>query len=167
MESVVAGDFYFSIFKEMRAKSHTLKQQLFLILFCITSLSMSLNGQNLKQHQWNQRVILIITNATENDNYKQQLEEFDVDSEAFKERKLITYTILPEHYQLHDKSTNDWIKSSELYKAYNPKKLAFKVILIGLDGSEKLEQSEVLTTQKLFSTIDAMPMRRSELRNKP
>lgn len=153
--------------KEMLEKSHILKQQLFLILLCITALSMSLNGQNLKQHQWKHRVILIITNANENDNYKSQLEEFDVDSEAFEERKLITYTILPEHYQLHDKTTSDWIKGSELYKAYNPKKLAFKVILIGLDGSVKLEQSEVLTTQKLFSIIDAMPMRRSELRNKP
>lgn len=153
--------------KEMRDKSHTLKQQLFLILLCITALSMSLNGQNLNQHQWKHRVILIIANATENDNYKAQLEEFDVDSDAFKERKLIIYSILPEHYHLQGKSTSDWIKGSELYKAYNPKKVAFKVILIGLDGSVKLEQSDILITQKLCSTIDAMPMRRSELRNKP
>ena len=75
--------------KEMRAKSHILKQQLFLILLCITALSMSLNGQNLKQHQWKHRVILIIANATENDNYKSQLEEFNIDNEEFKERKLI------------------------------------------------------------------------------
>lgn len=153
--------------KEMRDKSHILKQQLFLILLCITALSMSLNGQNLKQHQWKHRVILIITNATENDNYKSQLEEFNIDNDAFKERKLIIYSILPEHYRLHDKSTSDWIKGSELYKAYSPKKVAFKVILIGLDGSVKLEQSDILTTQKLCLTIDAMPMRRSELRNKP
>ena len=40
---------------------------------------------------------------------------------------------------------------------------AFEVILIGLDGGEKLRQTKVLETDKLFAIIDGMPMRRSEI----
>jgi hypothetical protein len=40
---------------------------------------------------------------------------------------------------------------------------AFRVILLGLDGGAKLTSDEPLTTETLFSTIDAMPMRQREL----
>jgi len=127
---------------------------------------MSINGQNLKKHQWKQRVILIIANDAHNESYQSQLEELNMTSEELKERKLIRYTILPYQYKLQDKTDRDWIKGSELYKAYNSEKVAFKIILIGLDGSVKIEQRNILTTKTLLSTIDAMPMRRTEIKHK-
>ncbi|TVZ52912.1 DUF4174 domain-containing protein [Dokdonia sp. Hel_I_53] len=39
----------------------------------------------------------------------------------------------------------------------------FKVFLVGLDGSVKLESSEVEPAQKFLDLIDSMPMRRNEL----
>ena len=41
---------------------------------------------------------------------------------------------------------------------------AFSVVLIGKDGTQKLQQNEVLPIDKLFAVIDAMPMRRREAR---
>jgi hypothetical protein len=41
----------------------------------------------------------------------------------------------------------------------------FEIILIGLDGSIKLKQTELLLTKDLFNIIDAMPIRKSELKN--
>ena len=41
----------------------------------------------------------------------------------------------------------------------------FEVILIGLDGGIKLRQDQTLLKQDLFRIIDAMPMRRNEIRN--
>ena len=38
----------------------------------------------------------------------------------------------------------------------------FAAILIGKDGGEKLRSGEPIATGRLFATIDAMPMRRSE-----
>ena len=39
----------------------------------------------------------------------------------------------------------------------------FAVILVGKDGGEKLRETEPLSTEALFGTIDAMPMRRREM----
>nr|WP_295922259.1 DUF4174 domain-containing protein [uncultured Dyadobacter sp.] len=39
----------------------------------------------------------------------------------------------------------------------------FTFILVGRDGGEKLRSSEVVTAEKLFGLIDAMPMRKNEV----
>jgi len=36
------------------------------------------------------------------------------------------------------------------------------VVLIGKDGGEKLRSAQPITAERLFATIDAMPMRQSE-----
>jgi hypothetical protein len=54
-----------------------------------------------------------------------------------------------------------------LYKKYKvDKQTDFTLILVGKDGSEKLRTYNLLTAKKLFALIDAMPMRRDEMRNK-
>jgi hypothetical protein len=42
---------------------------------------------------------------------------------------------------------------------------AFEIILIGLDGGIKLRKNDIVSREELFSIIDAMPMRRNEMRN--
>ena len=54
--------------------------------------------------------------------------------------------------------------ASELNKEYKIKPGTFIVILVGKDGSEKHRSVTVLQPQKLFTIIDAMPMRRSEMK---
>ena len=54
--------------------------------------------------------------------------------------------------------------SSELNKEYKIKPGTFIVILVGKDGSEKHRAVAILQPQKLFTIIDAMPMRRSEMK---
>jgi hypothetical protein len=44
---------------------------------------------------------------------------------------------------------------------------AFTFLLIGRDSGEKLRSNEVVSPEKLFGLIDAMPMRRSEVKNSP
>lgn len=43
---------------------------------------------------------------------------------------------------------------------------AFRAVLIGKDGGVKLSAGEPLAPQRLFATIDAMPMRRDEVRTR-
>lgn len=142
------------------------KSQTFLILLCIT-MSMALDGQNLDDHQWKNRVLLVITNDLESQTYTSQIEEFNNNNQEFKDRKLIIYSVLQNKYRLENSGNPSWIKNSELYITYNTNASNFKIILIGLDGGIKIEQNKLLTTKELFSTIDGMPMRRSELKNRP
>ncbi|TXM64711.1 DUF4174 domain-containing protein [Methylobacterium sp. WL120] len=41
---------------------------------------------------------------------------------------------------------------------------AFHAVLVGKDGGVKITEPEPIAPQRLFSTIDAMPMRRDEMR---
>lgn len=43
------------------------------------------------------------------------------------------------------------------------KKSDFRVLLIGLDGGKKLDQTKMLSVKKLFNIIDSMPMRQAEI----
>lgn len=124
-----------------------------------------MKAQELEKHQWKNRIVLILSNDKESELVKSQLKEFDGKSAGLKERKLIIYQVLPNSYRILNSGNKEWISGSELYQKYNTKSYDFRVVLIGLDGEEKLQQDEVLTTEKLFSVIDSMPMRRAEIRN--
>lgn len=46
-------------------------------------------------------------------------------------------------------------------------KADFTVILVGKDSGDKLRDTKPLTLTKLYNTIDAMPMRQSEMKQHP
>jgi hypothetical protein len=106
--------------------------------------------------------VIILSNDKDSEIFQKQLKELDSDHEGLKERKLIVYKILPEGQKItyHD---GTWIYNSEMYRQYTNKNEYFKVVLIGLDGGIKLNQNKLLTIEELFSKIDVMPMRRSEI----
>ena len=139
--------------------------RIFLISIGIT-MAVTLHGQSLKEHLWKNRVVLIITSDSGSEIYTSQIEAFNIDSQEFEERKLIIYKIFPDKYKVDTPKDNSWVLDSKLYTKYNSNARDFKIMLIGLDGGVKLEQHKVLTSKELFSTIDSMPMRSSELRNK-
>ncbi len=123
---------------------------------------MNVNAQDLSKHQWKDRLVLIIAEE-KTEKFQQQLTELQKHQQGLKERKLVVYKILPEKYSTGFQEEN-WKSSTELYGKYKVKNRDFRVMLIGLDGGEKLEQTEVLSIEKLFNTIDSMPMRQAEMR---
>lgn len=127
---------------------------------------MAVNAQDLKDHQWKDRLVLVLADNKDKQNFQKQLAELQKDREALKERKLVIYQILPDKFTTGFKPES-WKNNSELYHKYKTNNQDFQVLLIGLDGSIKLEQSAVLSLKKLFSTIDSMPMRQSEMRQNP
>ena len=42
----------------------------------------------------------------------------------------------------------------------------FEAVLVGKDGGEKLRTDTPITPERLFETVDAMPMRRQEMRQR-
>jgi hypothetical protein len=126
------------------------------ILLCV----LSVNGQDLTKHQWKDRLILIVTEDENNKKYQQQLSELKKHQGGINDRQLIIYRILPGKYNIGFAQKN-WNNSALFYKKYNAEENIFLVMLIGLDGNEKLVQTEVISAEKLFNTIDSMPIRKS------
>ncbi len=101
--------------------------------------------QNMHTH----RKLFIFGGAKNKSEIDQELELLNTASEGLKERAL--NIILVE-------------KNSALFKKYDVKQDLFTVILVGKDGSEKYRTHKLLLPEKLFALIDAMPMRRAEMK---
>ncbi len=123
-----------------------------------------MTSQDLQKHQWENRLILVLTDASENREFKKQISELEAHQEGLNERKLIIYQIKPDAFKTGFSNSSEWSKDSKLFSDYGNEVDSFRIILIGLDGGKKLEQTKFLSSEKLFDTIDAMPMRRAEMR---
>jgi hypothetical protein len=133
-----------------------------LLIFFILLSHFSL-GQNMEKHLWENRVLLIYSIDEKSQKLENQLTILREHKKKLLERKIVVYSFT-ERYSFNFK--NKWENSEILYSKFNPKNEAFRVILIGLDGKIKLEQSTILSTEKLFTIIDGMPIRKREIRNK-
>ena len=129
-------------------------------MLALSSVSISF-GQDLKEHQWENRVLLILSD--DGALVKKQIEILQKKSEGLKERKLIIYRIYPKEY--FKGINNHHASFPSNYSQLKKKKKNLEIVLIGLDGGVKLRQTELLDLEKLFTLIDGMPMRRQELKN--
>lgn len=137
-----------------------------LLFVTLIALSMNSQSQDLSSHQWEDRLILILTDDSSNTVYQKQVDELYSDQQGLNDRKLEIYTILSDKFKRDDRENLGWIPSTDLYDEYKQSDEPFEILLIGLDGGIKLRQSEFLANEDLFGRIDQMPMRRNELRNR-
>lgn len=122
------------------------------------------NAQDLSTHQWQKRILLIITDDTNTLEFQNQIQELQNEIQGLNERQLLVYQITPTSYSLGISKEQHWISTSMLYNDFKTNNTSFEILLIGLDGNIKLRQHSVLTPKELFNIIDAMPMRRSEIK---
>jgi hypothetical protein len=121
----------------------------------------SLDGKEnvtLEQLRWKNRIVLYLPRPGQNP-------EFEIESlkDKLYERKIIFLSIGKAFYSNSELNfSNDYLES--LQKKYFGGKNQEKWILIGLDGGIKLNRQGEPDWDFIFKTIDAMPMRQSELR---
>lgn len=131
------------------------------------------NAQDLSKHQWNDRILLVISEDFKTDQipntYLNQVNELQNHIDGLADRKIVIYYILPNEYRCvntRNRNETSWIKSDSLFSLYHQEKTPFKVVLIGLDGSIKETRTNLFSTQELFTIIDGMSMRKAEIRRK-
>lgn len=135
------------------------------IIFLLASNQM--NAQNLDQFRWKNRLVLLLTDHADNPEVLNQLKIFESDLEGLKERKLKVIHLTSDQTKIWDTKTEVWSKSDgQLFQKYRKQDASFEMILIGLDGGEKLRKSLPISLDQLFAVIDAMPMRRWEIEDK-
>jgi hypothetical protein len=123
------------------------------------------HSQDPSQHQWKNRILLVLASDTLSPEYQQQMEALRSDSEGLDERKLIIYSVAPFGYQA-GMDSSEWIHSTNLFRNFHQEGNTHEVILIGLDGSVKHRSRTLTPLAQIFSWIDSMPMRREEIRRK-
>jgi hypothetical protein len=135
---------------------------LFSILYATT---ISAEGQDLSQYQWTNRVVLLFGEPS-HPIIRRQLAEFNKDRAGMHERDLKVLLITKE--EVKDLFSDKMLPFSahELRDKYGNLYKVFQYVLIGKDGSRKLNQYNFVPKKELFATIDAMPMRRQEIKTK-
>ncbi|MEM8907614.1 MAG: DUF4174 domain-containing protein [Bacteroidota bacterium] len=129
-------------------------------------LSLTLSAQDLSNHRWQHRILLVIGEDAQAPYFQQQLQELQSQAAGLTERKLVVYQLTPQAYRQGLEAKSPWAKGNKAYQQYRQNANAFEVVLIGLDGDVKLRRTDLLSCRELFATIDVMPMRRQQLRQK-
>lgn len=136
----------------------------FLFLLMSIGLYPAMMAQNLESHRWEHRLIIISTSDLGDTEYLKQIRALRNEQTGLKERKLIVYTMLKNHFA-SGLYPSDW-KSRNKMHDQSKSVPDFRLELIGLDGGVKLRRDQLVTVRELWTLIDGMPMRRAEAQNK-
>jgi len=121
----------------------------------------------LNQHQWENRILLLFTETSEDSLLIQQITHLEEDGLGLEDRDLVICQI----YKSTGIAPNGKLlfarEVDQLRTEYKVSDSDSITILIGKDGGEKLRKTnKLLLREVLYQTIDSMPMRRAEMRKK-
>jgi hypothetical protein len=102
------------------------------------------------------RVLVLYAPTAEHPEYVKQLRMLADAKDGLADRDLVQITRTDEKM---DAGTRDYLR-----RELNVPAGAFNVLLIGKDGGVKYRGTKATDPEQLFQTIDAMPMRQSEMR---
>jgi hypothetical protein len=138
----------------------------FIILLAVQLRAEEMKNVDLDKYQWKNRLVLLFAPSSDFENYHNAVAELARLSDEIDDRDLVVFHLFENdksHVYENEMSSRD---VQQLAEKYDPKKGALTTILIGKDGGEKYRQTGQTEWQEIFDRIDAMPMRRAEMRAK-
>jgi hypothetical protein len=136
-------------------------------LFLICMLFMAnVKAQNfdLKNYVWRKRVLLVFAPNAQNERFKLQVAALKAGKAGFEERDVVVLNIFTQSGVDEKNKPINAEKVMALRKKYVVSDNEFKVILIGKDGGSKKANAQPFENQQLLNLIDAMPMRKDEVK---
>ena len=128
---------------------------LILILF----ISNHVLSQDIKQHKWKERIVIINSDKKNLELAENQLKMFLNEEPKLVYRKIVLYNCIGSDCSLYNwKDKPRIVSNKSLIKG-------FKIVLIGLDGGVKYKSKKVEKADVIFNLIDSMPMRRQEIKS--
>jgi len=125
---------------------------------------MGSKAQALQQYEWKNRILVVYSNEIELDLIAEQFDVLTKSQNELSERKILLLHLHKNRYKTVFPEDLQWKRSSLKEDLNISTGTNFEVFLIGLDGSVKLRQQEIIQPEKLFSLIDGMPMRKAEIK---
>ncbi|XGW00378.1 MAG: DUF4174 domain-containing protein [Leptolyngbya sp. BL-A-14] len=120
----------------------------------------------LSDYQWQHRLVLIFAPTKRSSTYQQQKQLWQAHLAGMQERDLKLVEVLAAGESRVDGHPMTIAAAERLRKQFGIDSEAFAVLLIGKDGTEKQRDKVPVEPEVLFRTIDAMPMRQQEQRQK-
>lgn len=156
--------------------SHVARSLLGLILLLVPLSSVTASSPDsvdfrLDTHRWEHRLLLVFAPSAATAQRAEQREMLRGHPAGFRDRDLLLLALTGggEDGTLQSAPEGEArpLTTSavrRLYAHFRVGTKAFRVVLVGKDGTEKRRDPEPITARSLFDTIDAMPMRQREIR---
>lgn len=114
---------------------------------------------NLARYRWKNRVLLVFGPHAEDEEFQMQMGQLASQSDGVRERDIAVVPILA-NGKGGMATRRD---AAMLAKAHAIPKGAFRMVLIGKDGTVKRIDDHPMDVERIFEVIDGMPMRRKEM----
>lgn len=125
----------------------------------------------LEAHRWEHRLLFVFTPSASDSQFAAQRAALRGTADGFRDRDLLLLTLTGDA----GSGTVQSAPGAEAHPLtaaavrrirarFSVGAGAFRVLLVGKDGTEKRREATPVTARSLFDTIDAMPMRQREMR---
>ena len=115
----------------------------------------------LAQYHDKNRVLLVFAPSIQDPAYLEQTRLWKNEKAEFEDRQLVVVPVPA------DVKTVEGAAPAALAKKYNVDAKTFAVVLIGKDGHDAFRAARPVKPETLYGVIDAMPMRRAEMKRPP
>jgi len=124
----------------------------------------------VEDHQWEHRLLFVFAESDTSEALARQEEAFAGHDAGFRDRDLLLLPVKGSDQGTRraapgaDSRPLTETATRRLRDRFDVSPDAFRVILVGKDGTEKRRDAEPVTARSVFDAIDAMPMRQREMR---
>jgi hypothetical protein len=115
---------------------------------------------------WKKRLVLVFDASAETEPYKKQIADLESRMDEVEERDIVLITVVEGTLCCIDGRELGGEEAERVREYFGVKPGAFSVLVIGKDGTEKLQADRPVPAEDIFSLIDSMPMRRREAERK-
>lgn len=118
-----------------------------------TAMSARASDAPLSRFQWKNRLLVVVAPGRQDDNLVAQRRIFEQSAKGMAERQIVLI-----------EAAGDDERSRAIRSQLSAGDRTFRVLLVGKDGNTAASSARPFTADELFGKVDAMPMRRDEIR---
>lgn len=119
----------------------------------------------MSAYQWKKRPLVVFAGSQEDVSLVRQRAIVAANRGGMSERDMVIVWVVGDGVSA-DGGAGPGLSASAMRKRYGVGAGAFRALLVGKDGGVKISSAAPIAAGTLFSTIDAMPMRRDEMRRR-
>ncbi|HEV8045186.1 MAG TPA: DUF4174 domain-containing protein [Rubrobacter sp.] len=121
---------------------------------------------DLSRFRGRRRLLLIFAPSASDEGFGLQRDLLQGHEAGFDDRDLLAFRLFEDGSGDADEEAGDAEEAAAARGDFGVEAGRFAVVLVGKDGTAKFRSREPVPASDLFSRVDAMPMRRREMREK-
>jgi hypothetical protein len=125
-----------------------------------------MEAADLGQYRWQNRLLFLFAPSPEVLAFQTLSGELSRNPDSVRDRDLLVFSVLEQGTSVSDHREITLEGAENLRRHFGVSRGAFTVVLVGKDGTVKLQREGMTALKDIFGLIDSMPMRRREIRGK-